>query len=74
MRRGRARARSVLAGKHTYAAVFSHCAGPRAGPVLDAMLFTFGMGSCIGRLAAPHLRSDHAEHRWLELSMLSFCP
>mmetsp|Transcript_7461 Transcript_7461/g.19957 ORF Transcript_7461/g.19957 Transcript_7461/m.19957 type:complete len:482 (+) Transcript_7461:73-1518(+) len=32
----------------TYAALFSHCAGPRAGPVLDAMLFVYGNGSCVG--------------------------
>lgn len=38
----------MVRGKETYAAIFSHCAGPRAGPVLDAMLFLYGMGSCIG--------------------------
>jgi amino acid permease len=35
-------------GQVTYAALFSHCAGPRAGPVLDAMLFVYGNGSCVG--------------------------
>eukprot|EP00930_Biecheleria_cincta_P085568 TRINITY_DN74946_c0_g1_i1.p1 TRINITY_DN74946_c0_g1~~TRINITY_DN74946_c0_g1_i1.p1 ORF type:complete len:508 (-),score=56.59 TRINITY_DN74946_c0_g1_i1:274-1797(-) len=33
---------------HTYAELFSYCAGDRAGPVLDAMLFIYGIGSCVG--------------------------
>lgn len=32
----------------SYADLFAHCAGPRAGPILDAMLFIYGIGSCVG--------------------------
>eukprot|EP00441_Pelagodinium_beii_P037819 CAMPEP_0197635250 /NCGR_PEP_ID=MMETSP1338-20131121/11117_1 /TAXON_ID=43686 ORGANISM="Pelagodinium beii, Strain RCC1491" /NCGR_SAMPLE_ID=MMETSP1338 /ASSEMBLY_ACC=CAM_ASM_000754 /LENGTH=422 /DNA_ID=CAMNT_0043207265 /DNA_START=70 /DNA_END=1338 /DNA_ORIENTATION=+ len=39
---------STQTGCGTYAALFSHCAGPRAGPILDAMLFVYGNGSCVG--------------------------
>merc|ERR1740138_542206 len=39
---------STSTGLHSYAGLFSHCAGPRAGPVLDAMLFIYGAGSCVG--------------------------
>jgi len=35
-------------GHTNYAALFSHCGGPRAGPVLDGMLFVYGCGSCVG--------------------------
>ena len=35
-------------GCSSYAALFSHCAGPRAGPTLDAMLFLYGNGACVG--------------------------
>mmetsp|Transcript_50947 Transcript_50947/g.154270 ORF Transcript_50947/g.154270 Transcript_50947/m.154270 type:complete len:484 (-) Transcript_50947:119-1570(-) len=37
-------------GQHTYAGLFSHCAGRYAGPVLDAMLFFYGSGACVGYL------------------------
>lgn len=35
-------------GHYTYAGLFSYCAGPRGGPILDAMLFIYGNGSCVG--------------------------
>ena len=35
-------------GCSSYAALFSYCAGPRAGPTLDAMLFLYGNGGCVG--------------------------
>merc|ERR1712232_632739 len=36
-------------GRHdTYAGLFSHCAGWLAGPILDAMLFIYGAGACVG--------------------------
>lgn len=41
---------SAESGKHTYAALFSHCAGPRASPFLDSLLIIYGNGSCIGYL------------------------
>mmetsp|Transcript_127382 Transcript_127382/g.220830 ORF Transcript_127382/g.220830 Transcript_127382/m.220830 type:complete len:524 (-) Transcript_127382:125-1696(-) len=41
---------SHVTGRHTYAGLFSHCAGPLAGPILDAMLFIYGNGSCVGYL------------------------
>jgi len=39
---------SAETGHGTYAGLFSACAGPRAGPVLDAMIFIYGNGVCIG--------------------------
>lgn len=39
---------STKTGKSSYAALFSHCAGPKAGPTLDAMLFIYGNGACVG--------------------------
>jgi len=39
---------STKTGCSSYAALFSHCAGPRAGPTLDAMLFVYGNGACVG--------------------------
>ncbi|CAL1160590.1 unnamed protein product [Cladocopium goreaui] len=42
------RHRSTKTGKSSYAALFSHCAGPKAGPTLDAMLFIYGNGACVG--------------------------
>eukprot|EP00928_Gymnodinium_smaydae_P004018 TRINITY_DN11410_c0_g5_i1.p1 TRINITY_DN11410_c0_g5~~TRINITY_DN11410_c0_g5_i1.p1 ORF type:complete len:488 (+),score=96.61 TRINITY_DN11410_c0_g5_i1:76-1539(+) len=39
---------STRTGCNTYAALFSHCAGAKAGPILDAMLFIYGNGSCVG--------------------------
>jgi amino acid permease len=41
---------STKTKKYTYAGLFAYCAGPRAGPVLDAMLFIYGNGSCVGYL------------------------
>merc|ERR1740130_2063144 len=35
-------------GHASYASLFAHCAGPRAGPILDAMLFIYGNGTCVG--------------------------
>lgn len=35
-------------GCSSYAALFSHCAGTKAGPILDAMLFIYGNGACVG--------------------------
>ena len=39
---------STKTGCSSYAALFSHCAGPRAGPILDATLFVYGNGACVG--------------------------
>ncbi|CAE7290755.1 avt5 [Symbiodinium natans] len=39
---------STRTGCSSYAALFSHCAGPKAGPILDAMLFIYGNGACVG--------------------------
>lgn len=38
---------STEIGEYTYAGLFSYCAGPKAGPILDAMMFIFGNGCCI---------------------------
>ncbi|CAE7882842.1 Dnah5, partial [Symbiodinium necroappetens] len=35
-------------GCSSYAALFSYCAGTKAGPILDAMLFIYGNGACVG--------------------------
>lgn len=34
-------------GDCSFADLFSHCAGPKAGPILSAMLFIYGNGSCV---------------------------
>lgn len=39
---------STETGETTYAGLFTYCAGPRAGPILDFMLFIYGNGSCVG--------------------------
>lgn len=39
---------SAQTGHDTYAGLFSHCGGRAAGIVLDAMLFIYGNGSCVG--------------------------
>jgi len=39
---------SLHTGLKTYAAIFSHVAGPRAGPILDSMIFLYGNGALIG--------------------------
>jgi len=41
---------SVRTGTESYAGLFSHCAGRRAGPILDALLFVYGNGVCVGYL------------------------
>lgn len=41
---------SVETGAGSYAALFSHCAGPRAGPILDTLLFIYGNGASVGYL------------------------
>mmetsp|Transcript_69078 Transcript_69078/g.179456 ORF Transcript_69078/g.179456 Transcript_69078/m.179456 type:complete len:506 (-) Transcript_69078:139-1656(-) len=41
---------TVKTGKDTYAGLFAHCAGPRAGPILDFLLFFYGAGACMGYL------------------------
>jgi len=61
---------STQTGCATYAALFSHCAGPRAGPILDAMLFVYGNGSCVGYMvfigdflpAIMNLLTDNGTH------------
>jgi amino acid permease len=63
----------------SYAGLFSHCAGRRAGPILDAMLFIYGNGSCVGyfvflgdfipalvQLAVPH-GPAWCHSRWLAI-------
>ncbi|CAK9097040.1 unnamed protein product [Durusdinium trenchii] len=39
---------STKTGCSSYAALFSHCAGHLAGPILDAFLFVYGNGACVG--------------------------
>lgn len=39
---------SVQTGRDSYGALFAYCAGARAGPILDAMLCFYGVGSCTG--------------------------
>eukprot|EP00913_Durusdinium_trenchii_P000129 g117.t1 len=39
---------STKTGCSSYAALFSHCAGHLAGPILDAFLFVCGNGACVG--------------------------
>lgn len=39
---------SAQTGSRSYGELFSFCAGPRAGPVLDFLLYIYGMGSCVG--------------------------
>merc|ERR1740130_1762444 len=67
-------------GHASYASLFAHCAGPRAGPILDAMLFIYGNGTCVGyfvflgdfipalvKLAAPD-GAGWIQSRWLAIS------
>lgn len=71
---------STTTGQYSYAGLFSHCAGPRAGPILDAMLFIYGTGSCVGyfvflgdfipalvKIAAPDA-AEWASSRWLAIA------
>lgn len=72
---------STQTGCESYAALLSHCAGPRAGPVLDAMLVVYGCGSCVGyfvflgdfipslmKLIAPH-GPEWLWDRWLSIAL-----
>lgn len=65
---------STETGHRSYAGLFAHCAGPRAAPVLDAMLFVYGNGASVGyfvflgdflppiltAVRAPHWMADRA--------------
>jgi amino acid permease len=72
---------SIETGNETYAGLLSRCAGPRAGPILDSLLFIYGNGSCVGyfvflgdfvpalvEFCAPHAPRWCAS-RWLAISV-----